>query len=117
MTGDPKLARRLRALYGSVGRVDPWVALLVESASSPPADGRAIDGATLRTSLTEGLRRLRDGDRFYFENDPALKAERDVIASTRLIDVIRRNLRGRWASARLEEPAFLASRAHRVPAR
>jgi hypothetical protein len=117
LTGDPELARRLRALYGSVDRVDPWVALLVESASSPPADDRAIDGATLRTLLTEGFRRLRDGDRFYFENDPALKAERDVIASTRLIDVIRRNLHGRWASARLEEPAFLAPRAHRVPAR
>lgn len=113
LSSDPALARRLEDLYGDVDDVDPWVGLLVESASDIDAADRTIEGATLRAALAEGFRRLRDGDRFHFENDPALSSQRDVIRRTRLAEIIRRNMRGRWASARFEGPAFLAWRDHR----
>ena len=46
-----------------------------------------------RTALAQAYV-LREGDRFWYENDPALSSTvRDDLRSTRLSDVIRRNTR------------------------
>lgn len=107
LTDDASLVRDLRRLYDSVDRVDPWIALLAESSNE--SMDRSVDGLTLRTVLAEEFLRLRDGDRFYYENDPALRQEREEIASTRLRAVIRRNLRFPYRDAPLGAEAFLAS--------
>ncbi len=107
LTDDPSLVGDLRRLYGSIDRVDPWAAMLAEG--SAESMDRSVDGLTLRTLLAEELIRMRDGDRFYYENDPALRQEREEIASTRLRAVIRRNLRFPYRNAPFGAEAFLAS--------
>ena len=41
--------------------------------------------------LAQQFRRLRDGDRFFYLNDPDLARELDAINSARLSQVIQRN--------------------------
>ncbi|MEL7306085.1 MAG: peroxidase family protein [Myxococcota bacterium] len=103
---DPELAAALEALYGEVNLMDPWVALLVES--PPQSHESSVHGETLRGALVDGFVRLRDGDRFFYERDPALRSLRATIRQTRLGDVIRRNLRGHYATGTLSEQVFLS---------
>jgi peroxidase len=105
LTSDPETVRVLRRLYGTVDRVDPWVALLAEDPPANPARDGWV-GPTLRAVLVEQFEALRDGDRFYFERDPALRGQVEALRQTRLGHVIRRNLRGRWAEATFSEDAF-----------
>lgn len=83
---DSELAEKLQSVYGSVDKVDPWVGMLCEQ----PVEGSAV-GESLQTILTDQFERLRDGDRFWFENDPQLEGWRDRIVSTTLSDLVRRN--------------------------
>ena len=79
----------LAAVYGSPNQVDPWVGLLSEDAVA----GAAV-GPTLQRVLREQFKRTRDGDRFFYLNDPALKADlKDIEAST-LAKVVQRNCPG-----------------------
>ncbi|MEC0804763.1 peroxidase family protein [Bacillus atrophaeus] len=49
-------------------------------------------GPLFTTILMEQFKRLRAGDRFWYENDPTLTVEDKVsIKSTKLADIIRRN--------------------------
>jgi hypothetical protein len=84
-TPDADLAGRLASLYGGVDDMDPWVALLAE----PQAPG-AMVGPTLRTILADQFRRLRDGDRFWYQSylPPALRA---TIERNTLAEIIRMN--------------------------
>jgi hypothetical protein len=87
ITSDNKIRNKLRQIYGEVDNVDPWVGGLAED---------HVAGATMgeffRAVLVDQFTRLRDGDRFWFENDPGLSAsEKAAIASTRLSDVVTRN--------------------------
>ncbi|MDP6116755.1 MAG: peroxidase family protein [Planctomycetota bacterium] len=87
ITSDPVIAGRLRSLYGSVHNVDSWVGALAED----HVEG-ASTGELLFAAIRQQFENLRDGDRFYYENDPAF-TEQDlkVINSTSLADIIRRN--------------------------
>jgi hypothetical protein len=58
------LAARLKAIYGSVGNVDPFVGVF----SEPHVPGTSL-GETELAIWTKQFRALRDGDRFFFEND------------------------------------------------
>ncbi|MEL6545879.1 MAG: peroxidase family protein [Myxococcota bacterium] len=69
LSSDTQVVEKLSRLYGAVEHVDPWVAMLAEARAS---GDRSVDGETLRAVIAEQFSRLRDGDRFYFENDPAL---------------------------------------------
>ncbi|MCA9316457.1 MAG: peroxidase, partial [Planctomycetes bacterium] len=82
---DAATAQGLASVYGTVDKVDLWIGALAEA----PEDG-AMVGETLRTLLADQFRRLRDGDRFWYEArfDPDEVAD---LAATRLADVIRRN--------------------------
>jgi hypothetical protein len=87
ITSDPVVQDILQDLYGTVDDIDPWVGMLAED----HVPGTAI-GETIRTILTHQFTHLRDGDRFYYENDSDLSsAEIEEIKTTSLADLIRRN--------------------------
>lgn len=75
-------------LYGGdINDIDPWVGMLAEK----PVDG-SIFGETLLRIMEVQFTELRDGDRFYYENDPILtEAEKNWIKHSSLHDVIMRN--------------------------
>jgi len=78
----------LHELYGDINNIDPWVGFVAEQPSSP----LSVVGPTLQRILQVQFTALRDGDRFYYENDPVLTAEeKDIIRNTKLRDVIVRN--------------------------
>ena len=87
INSDPGVYQVLEDLYGDINEIDSWVGFLCEEPMP-----NSILGETLTLILSEQFQRLRDGDRFYFENDPALtEEEKDMIRNTRMKDVIRRN--------------------------
>lgn len=84
----PETAATLAELYTSVDELDAWLGCLVERRmfESP------VVGETQFAVMKKQFERLRDGDRFWFENDPNLSdAERAEIRRTRLSQVILRN--------------------------
>lgn len=83
----PELYLDLETVYGSVNDVDPWVGMLAEDHMP-----QALFGETIMEIMMDQFYRLRDGDRFYYENDPALSAEEiALVQETRFSDIIRRN--------------------------
>lgn len=85
ITSDPGLADELEALYGDVNNIDAWVGGLAED----HVEGSSL-GEFMQTVLIDQFERLRDGDRFYYENvlsGSALAA----VERTTLSDVILRN--------------------------
>ena len=85
LTSDSELAELFREVYGTPDNADPWIAMIAED--HLPG---TMTGETMYAYLVDQFTRLRDGDRFYFENalDAGLAAE---IQATRLSDVIERN--------------------------
>lgn len=74
-------------VYGFLDDIDPWVGFLSESHMA-----NALFGETVMAILTRQFNALRDGDRYYFENDPAFTSEEIAqIKQTTLKDVIMRN--------------------------
>ncbi len=89
ISSDPRIRRSLLSVYDDIDDLDPWVAALAEDHVAG-----AMVGETLQAIISEQFRRLRDGDRFWFENDPYFLANPqllDEIRATTLADVIRRN--------------------------
>jgi peroxidase len=86
ITSDVVRQADLAAAYASVDDIDPWVGLLSED--YVPG---SVTGPTLRAILIDQFARLRDGDRFYFHNDPSLIPLFPVLEATRLSQVIARN--------------------------
>jgi hypothetical protein len=84
---DPVEARIMEELYVDVNKVDPWVGMLAEE--HMPG---AMFGETIMAIMKEQFKALRDGDRFYFENDPELNAEEKAeIRNMKLADLVKRN--------------------------
>jgi Animal haem peroxidase len=82
---DAAVVQRLRSAYRSVDAVDAWVGGLAE----PHAPG-ALVGPTWREVLVEQFRRLRDGDRFWYESYlPGFLV--DLVHEQSLARIIRRN--------------------------
>ena len=63
------LAARLKAIYGSVENLDAFVGMLAEP-SRPGSELGELQAALWRRQFEA----LRDGDRFFYQNDPALGA-------------------------------------------
>ncbi len=85
---DPVVIERLKELYTSVEEVDAWVAMLCEE----HMDDGIMFGRTIVEILKYQFTVLRDGDRFYYENDQLLsEEEKSEIKQTTLGDVIKRN--------------------------
>jgi peroxidase len=87
MTSDPLMNQTMEFIYGDVNKIDPWVGLLSENHMPD-----ALFGKTAMTIIEQQFMALRDGDRFYYENDPGISLEeKQWIKATRLAGVIRRN--------------------------
>ena len=83
------LAARLRAIYGDVDQLDAFTGMVSE------AHVEGTEFGELQLAMwTRQFEALRDGDRFYFENDPALDAiaaEFGIDHRRRLAEVIAAN--------------------------
>lgn len=96
ISSDTVIQEKLKELYGKPDKIDAWVAALAED-HVPGASMGELMIAVLRDQFI----RLRDGDRFFFLNDPALRGRwrrfhrvRQIInldRSVSLRQVIRRN--------------------------
>ena len=89
ISSDPQVQARLRLAYGEVEQVDLWTGGLAED----HVEG-AMVGETFQTIIADQFRRLRDGDRFWYQNDTWFATNPDVLAevdATTLADIIRRN--------------------------
>ncbi|WP_423921980.1 peroxidase family protein [Candidatus Poriferisodalis sp.] len=90
ISSDPQVQAKLRQAYGEVEHVDLWKGGLAED----HVEG-AMVGETFQTIIADQFRRLRDGDRFWYQNDTWFAANPDVLAevdATTLADIIRRNM-------------------------
>lgn len=78
---------KLAQVYDSPDDVDLWVGGLAEKES-----GDSIVGETFTRILKDQYERLRDGDRFWYENKGQFSSkELREINNTRLVDIIKRN--------------------------
>jgi len=85
ITSDAAVQASLQEAYGSVDKLDLWVAGLAEK----HLPGSSL-GETFTRILVDQFSRLRDGDRYWYQNALPAKAVRDV-QNNSLADVIRRN--------------------------
>ena len=87
IVADDVVAGTLDELYGSVNNVDAWVGMLAEQHMPD-----ALFGETVLAIMHHQFQALRDGDRFYYENDPDLsEEEKQIIKTTTFSEVIMRN--------------------------
>jgi len=86
ITANAALASTLQQLYGTVNTIDAWVGILAEDA----VPNGAI-GPTGVAVITNQFMRVRDGDRFWYQNVPFDPADLAMIQSTRLADILQRN--------------------------
>ena len=78
---------KLNTLYSSVDYIDPWIGMLAED----HLEGKPI-GPLLNAILLRQFSNIRDGDRFWYEINPAISiVEKNIIDNTRLSDIIIRN--------------------------
>jgi hypothetical protein len=70
-------AARLKAIYGNVGKLDAFVGMVAEK-HSPGSDL----GELQRIMWKKQFEALRDGDRFFYLNDPALPAIEQLFGIT-----------------------------------
>lgn len=88
LTDNVEDLRLLEDLYGSVDNLDAWVGMLAEQHISDDA----AFGELVMTIIKEQFKNLRDGDRFYFENDAAFTSEEIAeIKHTTMYDIMKRN--------------------------
>ncbi len=90
VSSDPAVQAKLTQAYGGdIDRLELWPGGLAEDHLSG-----AMLGETFHAIVADQFRRLRDGDRFWFENDPYFLVNPELlgrIRSVTLADVIRRN--------------------------
>ncbi len=80
ISSDPSVQQAMMLAYGDVEKIDLWSGGLAED----HAPG-AMVGETLQAIISDQFRRLRDGDRFWFENDPYFLANTEVLDQVRQI--------------------------------
>ncbi|HQX52475.1 MAG TPA: peroxidase family protein [Planctomycetaceae bacterium] len=85
ITSDPAVAATLQATYNTVNNIDLWVAGIAED----HLPGSSM-GATFSRILVDQFQRLRDGDRFWYENSFSGGLLQEL-RNTHLSDVIARN--------------------------
>ena len=89
VSSDPDVQDALMRAYGEIQYLDLWTGGLTEDRIPG-----ALLGETFHTMIAEQFRRLRDGDRYWYENDPYFLAAPGLLGEVRattLADVIRRN--------------------------
>jgi hypothetical protein len=87
ITSDMTLQGKLQAFYGNVNNIDAFVGGLAEAHVA----GGSL-GPLFRAIWIDQFTRLRDGDRFFFENPGVFSAsDLATLENTQLSDIIRRN--------------------------
>jgi hypothetical protein len=87
ITSNVTVQNELASLYGTVDNIDLWVGGLAED----HLRGSSV-GPLFTTIMVDQFTRVRDGDRFFFENDPSFSGEQKrELEHTTLADIIRRN--------------------------
>lgn len=85
ITSNAELAATLEELYGSVDNIDLWVGVLAEDRLPDSSLGELSQAI-----ISDQFERLRDGDRFWYQNVFSGR-ELERIERTTLADVIERN--------------------------
>jgi hypothetical protein len=85
ITSDVAVQASLQEAYGSVDKLDLWVAGLAEK----HLPGSSL-GETFTRILVDQFSRLRDGDRYWYQNALPANAVSDI-QHTSLVDIIRHN--------------------------
>ena len=86
ITSDVDTATALASVYQSIEDVDLWLGAIAEDAV---AEG--LVGELLNEIIVDQFTRLRDGDRFFYQNDEDLLALFPEIGQTKLSEIIVRN--------------------------
>jgi len=90
ISSDPEVQAALEQLYGDVDNIDAWIGGIAED----HLDGSSV-GETVDAVVANQFIRLRDGDRFFYTNDAALRTSlvKNVIDlnSISLSEIIRQN--------------------------
>jgi peroxidase len=87
ISSDPAIQAALQNEYGAVTKIDPFIGMLAEDII-PGSDV----GPTCRAILVHQFRALRDGDRFYFQNETFNAFEQSLLAQgDNYADVIKNN--------------------------
>jgi peroxidase len=103
LSSDPETAAAFEKAYGDIDAVDLWAGGLAED----HAEG-AIIGPTFGKIIGDQFAALRDGDRYYFENQNFDKATLKEIKSTTLSDLILRDT----DTTAMQSDAFVATERH-----
>ncbi|MFN8413920.1 MAG: peroxidase family protein [Anaerolineales bacterium] len=85
ITSDTTLQASLASTYGSVNNIDLWIGGLAEDHLP-----NSSMGPTFTAILVNQFTRLRDGDRFWYQNSLSDDLVRDI-QNTTMTDIIRRN--------------------------
>ena len=80
ITSNRKVAATLKYLYGNVHCIDLWVGGISEE-----HEKGSEFGETFRTIIVDQLTRIRDGDRFWYENTMSKKVSGRYIMICKLI--------------------------------
>jgi Ca2+-binding RTX toxin-like protein len=103
LSSDPKTAAAFEKAYGSIDAVDLWAGGLAED--HVPG---AVIGPTFAKIIGEQFTALRDGDRYYFENQNFDKQTLNEIKHTTLSDLILRDT----DTTAMQSDAFVATERH-----
>jgi len=85
ITGNKAVQDSLTATYGSIDKLDLWVAGLAEK----HLPGSSL-GETFTRIVVDQFSRLRDGDRYWYQNALPTSAVQEIQKTT-LADIVRRN--------------------------
>jgi hypothetical protein len=83
ITSDPTVAAHLQQVYGTVDNVDLFIGGLAEDHVAG-----AMVGSTFESILVNQFTALRDGDRFWWQNEPFDTQTKQIIANRSLADII-----------------------------
>lgn len=87
ITSDVTLQAQLASVYASPDEVDAWIGMAAEDV----LPGAAV-GELLSVIFVDQFERMRDADRYWYENDAALMPYMDLIASSTLGGIMEANL-------------------------
>jgi peroxidase len=103
VSSDPETAAALKKAYGSVDAIDLWTGGLAENHVAG-----SVIGSTFGKIIGDQFTALRDGDRFYFENQKFDRQTLNEIKGTTLSDLILRDT----DTTAMQSDAFVATERH-----
>jgi peroxidase len=103
VSSDPETAAALKKAYGSVDAIDLWTGGLAENHVAG-----SVIGSTFGKIIGDQFTALRDGDRFYFENQKFDSQTLNEIKGTTLSDLILRDT----DTTAMQSDAFVATERH-----